>query len=101
MTYLLADNSKDTYVDKVTDFSGADIGQLKKDFREAMNKIADTMTEEEKVAFIEESNRVFLMNNLIVNSVGGQNQVMKNLLYKASAVVFIVFGVVLAYKMHK
>ncbi|KAF9803845.1 hypothetical protein SFRURICE_013122 [Spodoptera frugiperda] len=96
------ENAKtEIYTDKVTDFSGTDIGQLKKDFRQAMNEIADKMTEEEKDAFIEESNQVFVMNNLIVNSVGGQNKVLYNMLYKFSAVVLIVAGVVTAYKMYK
>ncbi|KAH9643110.1 hypothetical protein HF086_010562 [Spodoptera exigua] len=83
------------------DFSGTDISQLKKDFRQAMNEIAEKMSEEEKEAFIEESNQVFVMNNLIVNSVGGQNKVLYNLLYKFSAVVLVVAGVVTAYKMYK
>lgn len=100
--YFLSENpEKDTYIDKVTDFSEVDIGQLKKDFREAMNEIADKMTEKEKNKFIEESNQVFIMNNLIVNSVGGQNKVLYNILYKVSAVALVVTGVVLAYKWHK
>lgn len=89
------------YNDKVTDFTGVDIAQLKNDFRAAMNEIAKQMTEEEKEAFIEESNQVFLMNNLIVNSVGGQNKVLYNLMYKTSAVLLVVVGVVMVYKMHK
>lgn len=99
---FFSDNSnKIAYSDKVTDFTGEDIALLKKDFRQAMNEIAETMSEDEKEAFIEESNQVFLMNNLIVNSVGGQNQVLYNMLYKASAVVLVVVGAMLAYKMHK
>ncbi|XP_075986275.1 heme oxygenase [Anticarsia gemmatalis] len=90
-----------TYTDKVTDFTGNDISQLKQDFRKAMNEIADTMTEEEKNAFIDESNMVFTMNNLIVNSVGGQNKVLYNLFYKFSAVALLIASVVVAYKMHK
>lgn len=96
------ENSKTvTYTDKVTDFTGTDITQLKKDFRQAMNEIADKMTEEEKEAFIEESNQVFVMNNLIVNSVGGQNKVLYNLLYKFSAVVLVVASVIAAYRIYK
>ncbi|KAM3962241.1 heme oxygenase [Aphomia sociella] len=93
------DNEK--YIDKVTDFTGVDISQLKKDFKEAMNRIAEKMSDGEQKLFIDESNQVFLMNNLIVNSVKGQDQVIKMLLYKASAVVIVVIGVILAYKMHK
>ncbi|XP_034825802.1 heme oxygenase 1 isoform X1 [Maniola hyperantus] len=89
------------YMDKVTDFVGVDIPQLKKDFRQAMNEIASKMSEDEKRALIEESNQVFLMNNLIVNSVGGQNKVLCNMLYKTSAVFLVVAGVVLAYRWHK
>ncbi|CAG4980840.1 unnamed protein product [Colias eurytheme] len=91
----------DTYTDKVTDFTGVDIAQLKDDFRAAMNQIADNMTDEEQQAFIEESNQVFLMNNLIVNSVGGQNKVLYSLLYKTSAVLLLLASVVMAYRMHK
>ncbi|XP_045518916.1 heme oxygenase 1 [Pieris brassicae] len=89
------------YNDKVTDFTGVDIAQLKNDFKTAMNEIAEKMTEEEKDAFIEESNQVFLMNNLIVNSVGGQNKVLCNLMYKASAVLLVVISVVMVYKLQK
>lgn len=85
----------------MTDFTDVDIPQLKKDFRQAMNEIAANMSEEEKQAFIEESNQVFLMNNLIVNSVGGQNTVLYNVLYKTSAIVLLVLGVMLAYKINK
>ncbi|KAG6464608.1 heme oxygenase 1 [Manduca sexta] len=90
-----------TYTDKVTHFSEADIGQLKKDFRDVMNDIAEKMTEKEREEMIEESNQVFVMNNLIVNSVGGQNKVLCNLIYKASAVVLVIAGIVWTYKMHK
>ncbi|XP_059056321.1 heme oxygenase 1 [Achroia grisella] len=93
--------NKDVYIDKVTDFSGIDIAQLKKDFKDVMNQIAEEMSDEEQQAFIDESNQVFLMNNLIVNSVGGQDQVIRALLYKASAVFLVFVGVILAYKMHK
>lgn len=66
-----------------------------------MNEIAETMTEEEKTAVIEESNTVFVMNNLIVNSVGGQNKVLVSLLYKFSAVAVVVLSVAAAYKLYK
>lgn len=85
----------------MTDFSGVDISQLKKDFKQAMNEIAKTMSEDEKEAFIEESNQVFLMNNLIVNSVGGQNQVIFDLVLKVSAVLLVIGGAMLAYKVYK
>lgn len=66
-----------------------------------MNQIAATLTEDEKEALIEESKQVFIMNNLIVNSVGGQNTVLLNLLVKTSAVVLAFVGVVAAYKWYK
>ncbi|CAK1547733.1 unnamed protein product [Leptosia nina] len=91
----------DMYKDKVTDFTGVDISKLKSDFRSAMNEIAEHMTVDEQNAFIDESNQVFLMNNLIVNSVGGQNKVLYNLMYKTSAVLLVVFGAVIAYKMSR
>lgn len=97
---MLSGKPQDAYVDKVTDFSDVEISQLKKDFRAAMNEVAEQMTPEEQTTFIEESNQVFLMNNLIVNSVGGQSQVMWNMFYKVSAVFLVVVGAVLAFKMH-
>nr|XP_026497816.1 heme oxygenase 1 [Vanessa tameamea] len=89
------------YIDRVTDFTNVDIAQLKKDFRQAMNEIAEKMSEDEKQAFIEESSQVFLMNNLIVNSVGGQSKVLYNILYKTSAIVLLLAGVMLAYRLNK
>ncbi|GBP16850.1 Heme oxygenase 1 [Eumeta japonica] len=67
--------NQDMYIDNVTNFNGVDISKMKTEFREAMNKVAETMSPEEKQAFIDESNRVFLLNNSIVHSVGGQNKV--------------------------
>ncbi|XP_063834292.1 uncharacterized protein LOC135083483 [Ostrinia nubilalis] len=93
--------SEEAYVDKVTDFSGVDIGQLKNDFRTVMNEISEKMSDDEQQAFIDESNQVFLMNNLIVNSVAGQNQVIRTMLYKASVVFLVALGAAIAYKMHK
>ncbi|KOB67316.1 Heme oxygenase [Operophtera brumata] len=98
---LLKNAQSVQYKDKVTDFTDVDIPQLKKDFREAMNQIAATLSDEEKEALIEEGKQVFIMNNLIVNSVGGQNTVLLNLLVKASAVVLVFAGVVAAYKWYK
>lgn len=85
----------------MTDFSGVDIAQLKVDMRKAMNDISEKMSEDEQQAFIEESTQVFLMNNLIVDSVGGQNKVLRDILYKTSAVVILVIGIILVYKVHK
>ncbi|KAL4716747.1 hypothetical protein ACJJTC_001903 [Scirpophaga incertulas] len=89
------------YIDKVTDFSNVDISKLKSDMRSALNRIAEKMSDEERQMFIDESNQVFLMNNLIVNSVSGQNQVLWNILYKISAFAVVIFGVALAYKIQK
>lgn len=93
--------NEETYIDKVTDFSDVEIGKLKSDFKLVMNHIAEKMSDEEQRAFIEESSQVFLMNNLIVNSVGGQNQVICNMLYKVSAFALVIMAVALAYKMNK
>lgn len=102
MLNLVTENAQAVqYKDKVTDFTDVDISQLKKDFRGAMNEIANTLTEEEKEAMIEESKQVFIMNNLIVNSVGGQNTVLLTLLLKTSAVVVAIVSVVGAYKWFK
>ncbi|CAH2058171.1 unnamed protein product, partial [Iphiclides podalirius] len=48
---------QDIYVDKVTDFGDVDLCQLKQEFRNAINEIAERMTADEKDAFIDESNQ--------------------------------------------
>lgn len=98
---LVSENKESVYKDKVTDFSDVDILKLKNDFRSVMNEIADHLTEADKGALLEESKQVFIMNNMIVNSVGGQNQVLYNMLYKVTAVALLVGSVIFAYKMHK
>ncbi|CAK1589694.1 unnamed protein product [Parnassius mnemosyne] len=89
------------YVDKVTDFGNADIGKLKKDLHYAMNEVAELMTDSEKLSFIEESHEVFLRNNSIVKSIGGQDKVIYNMLYKTFAVLLFGVGAIFAYKMYK
>ncbi|XP_049881368.1 heme oxygenase 1 [Pectinophora gossypiella] len=96
-----SNSTKETHKDKVTDFSDVEISQLKKDFRQVMNEIADTMTEQQKEEFIQESNQVFILNNLIVNSVGGQYRVLRHMLYKVAAFSVVVVGAIVAYKMYK
>lgn len=67
--------------------------------KQAMNEIAENMSEDEKLEFIEESNHVFIMNNLVVNSIQGQSQIINRILYKSSLVLLFVVGVTIAYKM--
>ncbi|XP_032521752.2 heme oxygenase 1 isoform X1 [Danaus plexippus] len=87
------------YQDRVTCFGNVDIGELKKKMKQAMNEIAENMSEDEKLEFIEESNHVFIMNNLVVNSIQGQSQIINRILYKSSLVLLFVVGVTIAYKM--
>lgn len=89
------------YKDQVTDFSGHDISQLKIYIRAVMNEIAGKFSAEEREAFLEESNQVFLLNNTIVDSVSGQNKVVKNILFKAGIVSCFVVGIFIAVKLHK
>lgn len=98
MILLFLENN---YIDQVTDFTGTDLAQLKNEFRTAMNEIAEKMSIEEQDAFIEESNNVFLLNNSIVKSVRGQNEVLRNILYKVSIVTCFIIGIVVAMKWHK
>ncbi|XP_013191005.1 heme oxygenase 1 [Amyelois transitella] len=89
------------YIDRVAYFKHNDIGKLKKDLKAAMERIAEKMTPREQDEFINESIHLFLMNNLVINSVPGQDMVLKKFICKVSAVVIAVAGVAFAYTMHK
>ncbi|KAK0157951.1 hypothetical protein PV328_011633 [Microctonus aethiopoides] len=52
----------------VTDFNNRSIYQLKMNMRKTMNEIAETMDDDIKKLFIEESKKVFSMNNEIIRS---------------------------------
>lgn len=55
----------------VTDFNNRSIYQMKMNMRKTMNEIAETMDDNIKKLFIEESKKVFSMNNEIIRSVEG------------------------------
>lgn len=78
----------------ITDFGNHSIFELKRDLRETMNKIAETLDEDTKNKLIEESKIVYALNNEIIRSVRGAGTVIfKKMFYFISALIliFIVF----------
>jgi heme oxygenase len=67
---------------------------MKKDLVEAMNGIAGVLDEETREKLIEESKTVFVMNNEIIRSVQGTNEV---ILKKLIAIIIILSLIVIIY----
>ena len=90
-------STEDSYSDAVTDFGNYSIFQIKKDLVDAMNSIANILDDKTKSKLIEESKRVFLMNNEIIRSVQGANVViLKKLLL---IIIFLIVIMVIYYIM--
>ncbi|XP_012267959.1 uncharacterized protein LOC105692954 [Athalia rosae] len=78
--------------DCVTDFGDYNVFQLKRDLRNTMNDIADTLDEDTKNKLIEESKTVYALNNEIIRSVRGAGPVViKKVIYFVSVFVFVLF----------
>jgi len=60
----------------VTTYQDQTIGQLKKQLRQAVNDLADNLDDETKQAILTESVKVFELNNVVIKSVKGINQVL-------------------------
>jgi len=60
----------------VTSYTNKTIKELKKQLRQAVNDLADNLDEETKQAILVESVRVFELNNVVIKSVKGMNQVL-------------------------
>jgi len=65
----------------ITDFGQNSIFQLKRDLRESMNRIAETLDENTKNKLIEESKIVFELNNETIKSVQIGSPVFEKILY--------------------
>lgn len=61
----------------VTTYDGQAIGPLKKKLREAINMLADNLDEDTRKAILQEGIKVFELNNLVISSVRGVNEVLK------------------------
>lgn len=83
----------------VTNFGQNSIFQLKRDLRESMNRIAETLDEDTKNKLIEESKIVFELNNEIVKSVQTGTRVFEKIFYFIGQVVLVVFVLVIAINM--
>lgn len=83
----------------VTNFGQSNIFQLKRDLRESMNKIAETLDEDTKNKLIEESKIVFELNNEIVKSVQTGTRIFEKILLFIGHIVLIAFVVVIALNM--
>jgi heme oxygenase len=86
--------SQQTYQDAVTGFGGMSISKMKRDLTEAMNRIAEVLDEKTKEKLIEESKTVFVMNNEIIKSVQGANEV---ILKKLIIITIISLIVIICY----
>lgn len=77
---------------RVTNFGDYNVYELKREMRETMNRIADTIDEDTKNKLIEESKTVYVLNNELIRSVRGAGIVIiKRVIYFVSAVVFFLF----------
>ncbi|XP_069673121.1 uncharacterized protein Ho [Periplaneta americana] len=87
-------SSQQTYEDAVTDFGENSIPNMKKDLMTAMNGIAEVLNEETKQKLIEESKTVFVLNNEIIRSVRGANEV---ILKKIIILIIIISLIIVVY----
>nr|XP_050848452.1 heme oxygenase 1 isoform X1 [Vespula vulgaris] len=83
----------------ITDFGNHSILELKRDLRETMNKIAETLDEDTKNKLIEESKIVYALNNEIIRSVRGAGTVIfKKIFYFISALILILIVFLVFFK---
>lgn len=82
---------KSAYVDRVL-FFGPDVNvaSLKRQIKQTLDAQATNMSEETRLALLEESRRVFLLNNSIIKSID-QNRLTWVLLRKMLYVIVITF----------
>lgn len=83
----------------VTNFGQSSIFQLKRDLRESMNRIAETLDEDTKNKLIEESKIVFELNNEIVRSVQTGTRVFEKIFYFIGQVALVLFILIFAINM--
>ncbi|XP_077295565.1 heme oxygenase [Arctopsyche grandis] len=84
----------DSHVDWVVEFGDMNIGETKKKIRQSINEIAENLNDEERLALLDESKKVFMYNNNIIKSVKGTNRA---IMWKMFYFVLVIKVSVLAY----
>jgi len=79
---LTANTGQPRSGEAVTTYSQETIAGLKRKLRQAVNDLADSLDEETKEAILTESVKVFELNNTVIKSVKGINQVLLRRLFK-------------------
>ncbi|XP_011499102.1 PREDICTED: heme oxygenase [Ceratosolen solmsi marchali] len=75
----------------LTDFGEYNIYEMKRELRNAMNRIADLLDEDTKNKLLEESKTVYMLNNEIIRSVQGAGSVIiKKLVYFFISIIIVV-----------
>lgn len=85
----------------VTSYQDKTIRQLKNQLRQAVNDLADNLDEELRQAILKESVKVFELNNVVIKSVKGVNQVLMKKAMKIVIAVLLLLLFLFAYFMYK
>lgn len=80
-----------TTVNNITDFGNSNIYELKRNMRDTMNSIAETLDEDTKNKLIEESKMVFTLNNEIIRSIEGAGTILikKTMYFVIPVMIFL------------
>ncbi|CAD1480769.1 unnamed protein product, partial [Heterotrigona itama] len=80
-----------TTVNNITDFGNSNIHELKRNMRDTMNSIAETLDEDTKNKLIEESKIVFTLNNEIIRSIDGAGTILikKTMYFVIPVMIFL------------
>lgn len=80
-----------TIVNNITDFGNSNIYELKRNMRDTMNNIAETLDEDTKNKLIEESKTVFALNNEIIRSIESTSTVLvkKTMYFVIPVMIFL------------
>lgn len=66
---------REEYIDWVVEFGDMSIKETKKKIRQSINEIAENLNDDERLALLDESKKVFMYNNNIIKTVKGTNRV--------------------------
>lgn len=80
-----------TTVNNITDFGNSNIYELKRNMRDTMNSIAETLDEDTKNKLIKESKMVFTLNNEIIKSIKGAGTILikKTMYFVIPVMIFL------------
>jgi len=85
----------------VTSYQNKTIKQLKTQLRQAVNDLADNLDQELKQEILKESVKVFELNNVVIKSVKGVNQVLMKKAMKLLIAVLLLLLFLFAYYVYK